>query len=237
LNLTGYATIKKIKVGRYGAIQLIDFIRRGRVPFGLSERAFAAGGRVSEASSARINRLLAEWGRGDERARDALMPVVYDELRRIARRHLWNERQDHTLQSAALVNEAYLRLARQKTPQWQNRAHFFGVAAQLMRQILVDHARNRLAAKRGAGATKLTLDPEVAQSAKADVDVLALDVALEKLTALDAQQGRLVEMRFFAGLSIEETATVLDVSPATVKREWVTARAWLKRELKRSAEA
>lgn len=195
------------------------------------------GGHVSGASSAHISRLLADWGRGDEKARDALIPLVYDELRRIARRHLWNERQDHTLQSAALVNEAYLRLARQKTPQWQNRAHFFGVTAQLMRQILVDYARNRLAAKRGAGVAKLALDPGVAYTANAEVDVLALDAALEKLSALDAQQGRLVELRFFTGLSIEETALVLDVSPATIKREWVTARAWLKRELKRSAEA
>ncbi len=165
------------------------------------------------------------------------MPMVYEELRRVARRHLRNERQDHTLQSAALVNEAYLRLARQKTPPWQNRAHFFGVAAELMRQILVDHARRHLAAKRGAGVTRLTLEPELAHSAKADVEVLALDVALEKLSDMDARQGRLVELRFFAGLSIEETAVVLDVSPATVKREWLAARAWLKRELKRSAEA
>ena len=113
------------------------------------------------ASSTRISRLLADWGRGDEEAREALIPVVYDELRRLARRHLWRERPDHTLQSAALVNEAYLRLVRQDAPQWQNRAHFFGVAAQLMRHILVDHARNRLAAKRGAGAPRLALDPEL----------------------------------------------------------------------------
>jgi len=191
---------------------------------------------VSGVSSTRISGLLADWGRGDEKARDALIPVVYDELRRIARRHLWNERQDHTLQSAALVNEAYLRLARQKAPHWQNRAHFFGVSAQLMRQILVDHTRNRLAAKRGGGVTRLALDPEMAHLAKAELDVLELDVALEKLSALDVQQGQLVELRFFAGLSIEETAVVLDISPATVKREWVTARAWLKRELKRSTE-
>ena len=191
---------------------------------------------MSGVSSTRISGLLADWGRGDEKARDALIPVVYDELRRIARRHLWNERQDHTLQSAALVNEAYLRLARQKVPHWQNRAHFFGVSAQLMRQILVDHTRNRLAAKRGGGVTRLALDPEMAHLAKAELDVLELDVALEKLSALDVQQGQLVELRFFAGLSIEETAVVLDISPATVKREWVTARAWLKRELKRSTE-
>jgi RNA polymerase sigma factor (TIGR02999 family) len=191
---------------------------------------------VSEASSSRVSRLLADWGRGDEKARDELIPVIYDELRRIARRYLRTERPDHTLQSAALVNEAYLRLARQPAPQWQNRAHFFGVAAQLMRRILVDHARNRLAGKRGAGVTRLALDPDVASPGRADVDLLALDDALGRLSILDAQQGRLVDLRFFGGLSIEETAVVLDISPATVKREWVTARAWLKRELKRNVE-
>ncbi|MGA9885511.1 MAG: sigma-70 family RNA polymerase sigma factor [Candidatus Acidiferrales bacterium] len=188
-------------------------------------------------SSKRIDRLLAEWGQGNEQARDELIPVVYGELRRMARRHLWNERPDHTLQSAALVNEAYLRLVRQRAPQWQNRAHFFGVAAQLMRHILVDHARNRLAAKRGAGAPRLTLDPDITPFQKSDVDLLALDDALRKLTALDPQQGNLIEIRFFGGLSIEETAVVMSISPATVKREWVTARAWLKRELRRNPEA
>jgi RNA polymerase sigma factor (TIGR02999 family) len=159
--------------------------------------------------------------------------MVYEELRRLARRRLWHERPDHTLQSAALVNEAYLRLVRQGTPQWQNRAHFLGVAAQLMRQILVDHARNRLAAKRGAGAPKLALDPELAPAQKQEIDLVALDAALSKLAAMDPQQGRLIELRFFGGLSIEETAVVLGISPATVKREWATARAWLQRELKR----
>jgi len=188
---------------------------------------------VSRDSSTRINRLLVDWAHGNEEARDALIPVVYDELRRLARRHLWRERPDHTLQSAALVNEAYLRLAGQKTPQWQNRAHFFGVAAQLMRHILVDHARNRLAAKRGGGAPRLTLESEFAVAQKQEIDLVALDAALQKLAALDAQQARLIELRFFGGLSIEETAVVLSVSPATVKREWATARAWLRRELKR----
>jgi RNA polymerase sigma factor (TIGR02999 family) len=184
----------------------------------------------------RINKLLADWGRGDEVARDELIPVVYDELRRLARRRLRSERPDHTLQSAALVNEAYLRLARQNTPQWQNRAHFFGVAAQLMRHILVDHARNRLAAKRGAGAPRLTLEPELAPARESGVDLVALDDALGKLAALDAQQARLIELRFFGGLSINETSVVLGISPATVKREWVTARAWLRRELKRETK-
>ena len=187
---------------------------------------------MSPAPSIRINQLLADWRRGDQQARDELIPVVYDELRRLARLRLRNERPDHTLQSAALVNEAYLRLARQDAPQWQNRAHFFGVAAQLMRHILVDHARNRLAAKRGAGAPRLALEPELVPARESEVDLVALDDALGKLAALDAQQARLIELRFFAGLSIEDTSVVLGVSPATVKREWVTARAWLRRELK-----
>jgi RNA polymerase sigma factor (TIGR02999 family) len=188
---------------------------------------------AASSSSARINRLLADWGQGNEEARDALIPVVYGELRRLARRHLWRERPDHTLQSAALVNEAYLRLVRQDVPQWQNRAHFFGVAAQLMRHILVDHARNRLAGKRGGGAPRLALDPELAPAQNPEIDLVALDGALDKLTALDPKQGRLIELRFFGGLSIEETAVVLGVSPATVKREWATARAWMRRELKK----
>ena len=187
---------------------------------------------MSPAPSIRINQLLADWRRGDQQARDELIPVVYDELRRLARLRLRNERPDHTLQSAALVNEAYLRLARQDAPQWQNRAHFFGVAAQLMRHILVDHARNRLAAKRGAGVPRLALEPELVPARESEVDLVALDDALSKLAALDAQQARLIELRFFAGLSIEDTSVVLGVSPATVKREWVTARAWLRRELK-----
>jgi RNA polymerase sigma factor (TIGR02999 family) len=187
---------------------------------------------MQPASSARVSKLLLNWGQGDQGAREALIPLVYDELRRLARRHLRRERPDHTLQSAALVNEAYLRLIRQDQPQWQNRAHFFGVAAHLMRHILVDHARNRRAAKRGAGAPRLSLDPEVALPQQREVDVVALDDALNQLAALDEQQSRVVELRFFGGLSIEETSVVLEISPATVKREWATARAWLQREMK-----
>jgi RNA polymerase sigma factor (TIGR02999 family) len=184
-------------------------------------------------SSTRINQLLASWGRGSREAREELIPVVYDELRRLARRHLWRERPDHTLQSAALVNEAYLRLVRQEPPHWQNRAHFFAVAAQMMRHILVDHARNRLAAKRGAGVPRLTLSPALAPAEEREIDLVLLDDALTRLAELDPQQARLIELRFFAGLSIEETAVVMDVSPATVKREWATARVWLRRELKK----
>jgi RNA polymerase sigma factor (TIGR02999 family) len=182
-------------------------------------------------SSTRINRLLADWGRGDDKAREALIPLVYDELRRVARRHLWRERPDHTLQSAALVNEAYLRLVRQAAPQLENRAQFFGMAAQMMRHILVDHARRRLASKRGGDVPRITLDAELSPAQQTETDLVALDDALAKLGSLDPQQVRIIEFRFFGGLSIEETAEVVGVSPATVKREWATARAWLQREI------
>ena len=150
----------------------------------------------------------------------------------MARRYLWRERPDHTLQSAALVHEAYLRLVHEDSPRWNNRAHFFGVAAQLMRHILVDHARNRLAAKRGAGAPRLTLDPKIAPQV-GEVDLIVLDDALKRLASLDPQQSRIIELRFFGGLSIQDTSEVLGLSPATVKREWATARAWLRREMKK----
>ena len=187
-------------------------------------------------SPPRVSELLVDWGRGDSDAREALIPLVYEELRRIARRHLRGERPDHTLQSAALVNEAYVRLIDLKSPPWQNRAHFFGVAARMMRHILVDHARNRLAAKRGGGAARLTLDTQMASLRKPELDLVALDDALKRLESLDPQQCRVIEMRFFGGLSIEETASALDISPATVKREWATARAWLHREMSRNRQ-
>jgi len=150
-------------------------------------------------------------------------------------RHLAAERRGHILQTTALVNEAYLRLIDWKNVRWQNRAQFFGFAAQMMRHILVDHARGRLAAKRGAGAPRLSLDPEIATPEKHEVDLVVLDDALNKLAELDAPQSRLIELRYFGGLSIEETAVVMGISPATVKREWVTARAWLKREIEKGA--
>src|SRR5712692_912423 len=189
--------------------------------------------RMCPATSGRVAELLGHWRNGDQDARDALIPLVYGELRRMARRHLQRERGRHTLQSAALVHEAYLRLVRQDAPQWQNRAHFFGVAAHLMRHILVDHARSRLAAKRGAGAPRLSLDPGIALPERPEMDLVALDDALNVLANLDPQASRMVELRFFGGLSIEETAVVLGVSPATVKREWATARAWLQREMRK----
>ncbi len=185
------------------------------------------------ASSARVSELLVSWGHGNQDAREALIPLIYNELRRLARRYLNRERPDHTLESAALVHEAYLRLARQEDCPWQNRAHFFGVAAQLMRHILVDHARGRRAAKRGAGAPRLALDPKIALPQKREVDLVALDDALNRLARLDPEQSRIIELRFFSGLSIEETSVVLGISPATVKRDWTTARAWLQREMKK----
>jgi RNA polymerase sigma factor (TIGR02999 family) len=187
---------------------------------------------VPTTSSRRVNRLLADWGQGNEKARESLVPLLYDELRRLARRHLYRERPDHTLQSAALVNEAYLRLVRQPSPQFENRAQFFGMAAQLMRHVLVDYARQRLAVKRGAGKPRLTLDAELAPAQKEPIDLVALDDALNHLATLDREQSKLIELRFFGGLSIEETAAAMGVSPATVKREWATARAWLQREIK-----
>jgi len=162
------------------------------------------------------------------------MPLVYSELRRIASRYLQAERSDHTLQSTALVNEAYVRLTSQELPQWQNRAHFFAVAAQLMRQILVDHARRHRASKRGGNFYKLTLEDAEEQQQPVDVDILALDDALKSLAAMDSQQSRVVELKFFGGLSNEDTADVLGISTSTVKRDWTTARAWLYRELNRS---
>jgi len=159
------------------------------------------------------------------------MPLVYAELKRLAGSYLRRERPDHTLQSAALVNEAYLRLVDQTQTQWQNKAHFFGIAAQMMRRILADHARGHNAAKRGAGMPELELNEAVAQAQTKSVDLLDLEEALQKLEKLDAQQGKIVELRFFGGLSIEDTANVLGVSPATVKRDWAAARAWLFREV------
>jgi len=163
------------------------------------------------------------------------MPLVYAELRRLARNYLQRERPDHTLQSTALVHEAYVRLIGQDVPQWQNRAHFFGVAAQLMRQILVDHARNHRADKRGGGAFKLTLSDALEQARPVDVDVVALDDALKALAEIDPQQSRVVELKFFAGLTNEDTSEILGISASTVKRDWITARAWLFRELDRKA--
>jgi len=181
--------------------------------------------------SQNITHLLKEWNDGDERALDRLTPLVYAELRQQAARYLRRERAGHTLQTTALINEAYLRLIDAKDVQWQSRAHFFAIAANLMRRVLVDHARRRDAEKRGGAHLRLTLDETLAVTSTADVDVLAIDEALNKLSTIDPGQALVVELRFFSGLSVEETAAALGVSPATVKRDWSVARAWLRREI------
>jgi RNA polymerase sigma factor (TIGR02999 family) len=178
-----------------------------------------------------VTQLLVDWGKGDPKALDGLMPLVYDELHRIASRYLRRERQGHTLQTTALINEAYMRIVDQDRVNWQSRAHFFGVAAQMMRRILVDHARSHLYAKRGGGAQKLSLDEAIATPQERDLDLVALDEALTTLAEIDPQQGRIIELRFFGGLTIEETAEVLSISPATVKRDWNMAKAWLYGEI------
>jgi RNA polymerase sigma factor (TIGR02999 family) len=182
---------------------------------------------VLPASSTQVTQLLARWSDGDTDAREALIPLVYDELRRVARSALSRQRPGHTLGSTALVHEAYMRLVGRRSVHFENRAHFFAVSSHLMRRILVDHARKHNAAKRGGDNLTLVLDEAVALPDKREVDLSALDDALTLLATLDARQANIVEMRFFGGLSIEETSQVLGISPATVKREWATARTWL----------
>jgi RNA polymerase sigma factor (TIGR02999 family) len=180
-----------------------------------------------------VTQLLADWRGGNQQALDELMPLVYKELHRLADHYLRRERVGHTLQATALINEAYLRIINQDEVNWQNRAHFFGVAAQMMRRILVDHARSHLYAKRGGGAQKLTINEAIdLPQQERDLDLVALDDALQRLEQLDPQQSKIIELRFFGGLTIEETAEVLGISPATIKREWNWAKAWLYRELK-----
>jgi RNA polymerase sigma factor (TIGR02999 family) len=179
-----------------------------------------------------VTGLLLAWSDGQEAARSRLIDAVYGELRQIARRYLQRERDDHSLAPTALVHETYLKLVDQRRVRWENRAHFFGIAAHLMRRILVDHARSRAAAKRGTDRT-VVLETVDIETPPPDVDVLALDAALDKLAAIDARQSRLVELRFFAGLTVEETAAALDIAPITAKRDWAHARAWLFRELQK----
>jgi RNA polymerase sigma factor (TIGR02999 family) len=182
------------------------------------------------AGPARIAELLADWANRDAAAREQLVPLVYEELRRLAHHYMRGERAGHTLQTTALVNEVYLRLVDIDTMKWRDRAHFFAMAATLMRRVLVDYARHRGREKRGGGISVTSLD-ENAIAAQPAVDVIALDEALQRLAFLDPQQSRVVELRFFAGLSVEETAAALDISPATVKRDWATAKLWLFNEL------
>jgi RNA polymerase sigma-70 factor (ECF subfamily) len=181
-----------------------------------------------------VTRLLLNWSQGDETALDQLMPLVYAELHRLAASYLSRERSDHTLQPTALVNEAYLRLIDQNSVAWQNRAQFFGIAAQMMRRILVNHARDRHADKRGGHAIRLSLDDAISFFEERDVNLVALSDALDQLAKLDLRQSQVVELRFFGGLTIDEVAEHLHASPATIKREWTTAKLWLLRELSRN---
>ena len=184
-------------------------------------------------NSQNVTVLLAKWGQGDREALDALTPLVYNELRKLAKSYLRRERVGHTLEGTALVHEAYLRLIDQREVKWRNRNHFFALAAELIRRILVDHARARIATKRGGSHVKLSLDEAITPTDEKDLDLLALNDALDALARTDAQQSRVVELRYFAGLTIEETADVLQISTATVKRDWVMAKAFLKREMLR----
>lgn len=183
--------------------------------------------------SLEITEILQDWSDGNREALDELMPVVYQELHRQAARYLRRERQDHTLQTTALINEAYLKLIDQKTVRWQNRAHFFAIAAQAMRRILVDHARSKNREKRGGEFERVDIEDAtlVASAGGASIDLIALDAALTKLAKMDTQKARIVELRYFSGLSVKETAEVMSVSTDTVERHWTMAKAWLLREL------
>ena len=198
---------------------------------GAAVRAYNAADFFMTATPQTLTQLLSAWSEGDKAALEQLMPMVYQELHRLAARHLAHERPGHTLQTTALVHEAFLRLSDQKRVRWQNKAHFLGIAAQMMRRILVDYARGRRYAKRGGVAAVVLLDEAATVSVERAADLVAVDDALTRLSKLDARKGRVVELRFFGGLSVEETAEVLEVSPNTVLREWRTAKAWLHREL------
>jgi RNA polymerase sigma factor (TIGR02999 family) len=187
--------------------------------------------------ASQVTELLLGWRGGDRKALDALVPLVYKELRRLAHFQLRDERPGHTLQSAALVNEAYVRLVGLDTPQWESRAHFFAIAAQVMRQILVDYARRHGSAKRGGSVCKLSLDDAMVVSQRKALDVVALDDALKELAKIDERQSRVVELRFFGGLTLEEIAAALDLGPATVQRDWTSARAWLYRQISGKSRA
>jgi len=182
------------------------------------------------ASPHEVTQLLTDWANGSPAACDELMPLVYEELRRLAHRHMRGERPGHTLQTSALVHEAFMRLVDQKNVHWESRAHFFAIAAQMMRRILVDYARNRGSAKRGGSARQISFDETIVSEGRS-AEVVALDDALRGLASLDQRKSQIVELRFFGGLSIEETAEVLGVSPGTVMRDWTLAKAWLRREI------
>jgi RNA polymerase sigma factor (TIGR02999 family) len=182
-----------------------------------------------------VTRLLVDWGNGDVGALEQLTPLVYQELRRLAHQHMNRERPDHTLQTSALINEAYLRFTKQRNMHWQNRAQFFAIASRLMRRVLIDYARARNYQKRGDGATRVSLSDVAYVSEDRAEELLALDEALNSLESFDKRKSQVVELRFFGGMSVEETAVALDVSPNTVKRDWSTAKAWLYRNIKKGA--
>ena len=186
-------------------------------------------------SANEVTRLLLDWSQGDRAALDRLIPLVYDELRRLARHFRRQERADHTLQTTALVNEAYVRLIDQRFVRWQNRAHFFAIAAQMMRRILVDYARSRRYAKRGGGAPQISFDEAAFVARERDAELVAVDDALTDLAARDPRKSQIVELRFFGGLNIEETAEVMGISPTTVQREWRSAKAWLYQAIREGA--
>jgi len=181
-----------------------------------------------------VTQLLVAWGNGDQAARDQLMPLVYAELHRLAHRHIKKERPGHTLQTSALVNEAFVRLVDQRDVQWQSRAHFFGIAAQMMRRILVDYARKRRFAKRGGNQLQVSLNEELVAANQRSAEVVLLDDALTQLAEIDERKSKVVELKFFGGLSIEETAEALGVSPGTVMRDWTLAKAWLRRAMNKN---
>jgi RNA polymerase sigma factor (TIGR02999 family) len=184
-----------------------------------------------------VSVLLTAWAKGSEAARDELIPLIYDELRRLAGRHMAQERTDHTLQATALVNEVYVRLTDQRHLHWQNRAHFFALASRLMRRILVDHARAHQSVKRGGDARHVLLEEAMVVSEETAADLVALDDALSRLSAIDSRKCEVVELRYFGGLTLEEVAEVLKISPITVRRDWSTAKAWLYREIGAAGKA
>jgi len=186
--------------------------------------------------SKNVTQLLIDWNGGDKNALEKLLPMIYQELHLLASRYLRRERPNHTIQATALVNEAYLRLIDQKQVQWQNRAHFFAIAAQMMRRILINYARDQHAAKRGGYTIKVSLNEAIGLANTQDLDLIALDEALDQLALTDSRKSRLIELWFFAGLTLEETAEVLDISLATAKRDWTLARAWLYRAIKKGED-
>jgi len=202
----------------------------------VSSRKMIKGERMTP-SPEEVTRLLLDWGNGNVAALEQLTPLVYEELRRLAHQHMNRERRDHTLQTSALINEAFLRLTQQREMHWQNRAQFFSIASRLMRRVLIDYARARNFQKRGAGAKQVSLSEAAYVSQERAEELVALDEALNTLAGFDERKSKVVEMRFFGGMSVEETAAALDVSTNTVKRDWSTAKAWLYRRIKKQAQA